>query len=512
VLLGVTSSYSRSAPVQFQPMKSLTDHASWQRLTAHYQTIKDRSISDLFTDHNGRFDHFSIAAPGLFCDYAKNHIDQTTLSLLSELADDCDLSSAIDRLFAGDIVNATEQRAAWHTALRDPAPNTEIQNAQAKMQQLATDIAGQGYTDILHVGIGGSYLGPAVVHDAFSAIQAPQLRCHFITDENEQALQQLLSRLDPTKTLMIVVSKSFSTAETMVNAKRILPWLQASSSDALEKQLFAVTMNDQAAKAFGVAKAHVFPMWDWVGGRFSLWSTVSLSLVLAFGWDLFSALLSGAHAMDQHFRTQSWTQNLPVILALIAIWYRNFFKAQTQAMIPYHAALRNLPGHLQQLHMESLGKRVTQSGAAMDYDTGAVIWGGVGPSSQHSFHQLLLQGNTCVPIDFMVTQEDHLPYINCLAQAAAMMQGDQSLPAHQRISGNVPSTMLVMKTMNANSLGALLAMYEHKIFVQSVIWDIDAFDQWGVESGKRLAKRLLSNDFEDSVDASTMGLLKGVTQ
>ena len=506
------------SPVHSFPMNQLTDKAAWRQLEAHYQTVKDRSITDLFSADDTRFERFSLDVAGLFCDYSKNHLSEQTLSLLSALADACDLRGAIERLFSGDSVNVSEQRAAWHTALRDKDnPHEMVQAAFSKMRHWVDAIrekhylgaTGKPITDIVHVGIGGSYLGPAVVYDAFSSISDPLLRCHFITNENQQALSKKLSSLDPSTTLVIIVSKSFTTAETMVNAKRILFWLQSASDEALQKQLLAVTASIDHAVAFGVLPDHIFPMWEWVGGRYSLWSSVGLSIAIAFGWDLFSALLSGAQAMDQHFRSKPWSQNLPVILGLLGIWYRNFFNTETRAIIPYHHALRLLPPYLQQLHMESLGKSVTQAGEPVDYATGAVIWGGVGPSSQHSFHQLFLQGKYHSPIDFVVTQEDRMQYVNCLAQASVLMQGNvgENITAHQRILGNVPSNIFVMEKITPFSLGALLAMYEHKVFVQSVIWDIDAFDQWGVECGKQLAKQLLSDDFS-KVDASTRELMR----
>lgn len=497
-------------------MKRLTEKTVWKQLESHYDAVKNRSIADRFSADDKRFEDFSLEVPGLFCDFSKNHLDSETLSLFSALADDCDLSGAMDRLFSGAVVNASEGQAAWHTALRDPDNrNDDLQAAFAKMREWADAIregrylsaTGQAFTDILHVGIGGSYLGSAVIYDALSAFGDPQLPCHFITDEDHTALSKKLSQLNPSTTLVVVVSKSFSTAETLINLKRILPWLQSASDAALEQQLFAVTASAEPAIALGVLADHIFPMWDWIGGRFSLWSTVSLGIVFAFGWERFSELLSGAHAMDQHFRSADWSQNVPVMMGLLGVWYRNFFNAGTQAIIPYHAALRLLPAHLQQLHMESLGKSVTQSGEAMDYATGAIIWGGVGPSSQHSFHQLLLQGNCRVPIDFIVTQEDRMQYVNCLAQASVLMQGSPSSESHRRIAGNVASNMLVMEKITAFSMGALLAMYEHKVFVQSVIWDINAFDQWGVECGKRLAQQLLSGDLDGLVDASTLEVM-----
>jgi len=433
-------------PVESSPMNGLTDNLAWQALQAHYRSIKDQKITASFSNDVTRFDRFSLEVAGLFCDYSKNRMTEQTLSLLFKLADARQLQAAIERLFRGDVVNVSEQRAAWHTALRDPHhQNDAIQAVFSKMQGWIDTIREKRFTDILHVGIGGSHLGPALAYEALSSTADPRLRCHFIADEDENALSKKLSQLDPSTTLVIVVSKSFTTAETLINAKRILPWLQSASDDAWQQQLLAVTASADRAMALGVLSENIFPLWDWVGGRFSLWSAVGLSVAMAFGWDQFSELRSGAHAMDQHFRSEPWSQNLPVIFGLLSIWYRNFFNAETQAMIPYHAALRLLPMHFQQLHMESLGKSVTQSGDTIDYKTAAIIWGGVGPSSQHSFHQLLLQGNYCVPIDFIVTQQDRRQYVNCLAQAAVLMQGNASSDPYCRISGNVPSNMIVME-------------------------------------------------------------------
>ena len=490
-------------------MNELTDNPIWQALQAHYQFVKDQRITTFFLNDALRFNRFSLEVADLFCDYSKNHITEETLSLLFALADVRQLQEAIERLFRGDVVNVSEQRAAWHTALRDSHyQNNTIQAMLSKMQHWVNIIQEKSFTDILHVGIGGSHLGPALVYEALSSIADPRLRCHFIVDEDESVLSKRLLQLDPRTTLVIVVSKSFTTAETILNAKHILPWLQSLSDHAWQKQLFAVTASTDRAIALGVLPENIFPIWNWVGGRFSLWSAVGLSVAMAFGWDQFSKLCSGAHAMDQHFQSKRWSQNLPVIFGLLGIWYRNFFHAETQAIIPYHAVLRLLPTHLQQLHMESLGKSVTQLGETIDYKTAAIIWGGVGPSSQHSFHQLLLQGNHCVPIDFIVMQQDRRRYVNCLAQAAVLLQGSAPPEVYQYISGNVPSNMIVMEKITPFSLGALLAMYEHKVYVQSVIWDVNAFDQWGVESGKQLAKQLLSGDFDATIDASTEGLMK----
>jgi len=463
-------------------MTSLTDQPSWRQLQAHYANSKRRSQLERTKAHR-------VEVAALSIDYSRNHLDDSSLSLFSELADSCELSSAIERLVNGGVVNVSEQRAAWHTILRDPSKQTEVVKAcYAKMRELASSIRKRGITDIIHIGIGGSYLGPRFLYDVFASISDPHIRVHFLANQNQSAIQQLLKSLDPETTMAIVVSKSFTTSETMTNAKPIVDWLQSAFPKMWQQHLLAVTAQTERARAFGALSDHIFPMWDWVGGRFSLWSAVSFSIVLAFGWECFEALLQGAHTMDQHYQSQSWSSNMPVMLAFIGILYRHFFHAQTQAVVPYHHALTRLPLHLQQLHMESLAKPVTQMGNPIDYPTGAIIWGGTGPGSQHSFHQLLLQGHDCVPVDFIAVREEQSAYRSCLAQAKALLVGNpnKAVPLSQRLSGNRPSTIISMQQLSPEKIGALLALYEHKVFTQAVIWNINAFDQWGVEAGKKL--------------------------
>ena len=462
-------------------MTLLTDQAAWRQLEAHYAGVKRQALK--------RTDRFALEMLDLAMDYSRNHLDDKSLRLFSELADASDLSGAINRLMSGEIVNFSEQRAAWHTILRDPDEQPDdIRTCYEKIRECEAVVHEQGITDVIHVGIGGSYLGPRFLFDAFSSITDPTLHCHFIANQDPVSLQNLLQTLNPEKTLVIVVSKSFTTIETMTNATPIRDWLQSELPKNWKEHVLAVTAAFDRAIEWGVSSIHVFPMWDWVGGRFSLWSAVSLSLVFAFGWPMFDALLSGAHEMDQHFQSQAWSSNLPVMLAFIGLLYRHFFDAQTQAIIPYHNALTRLPSHLQQLHMESLGKQVTQLGNPIDYPTGAVIWGGTGPGSQHSFHQLLLQGRDLVPIDFIALRENDNAYQNCFSQAEALLSGnrDEDVPSYQRLLGNRPSTIITMNQLTPENLGALLAMYEHKVYTQAVLWNINPFDQWGVEAGKRL--------------------------
>ena len=462
-------------------MTLLTDQAVWRQLEAHYAGVKSHSLKCTKS-------HVASVGDLLSVDYSRNHLTTNSLRLFSELAEASELSTAINHLMTGEIVNFSEQRAAWHTLLRDPEEQTdEVKACYAKIREQELTIRKKGITDIVHIGIGGSYLGPRFLYDAFASITQPRVRCHFIANQNASSMQKILESLDRKKTLVIIVSKSFTTVETIASGQIALAWLHKALPKSWQEQVMAVTADAKRALALSIMSDHIFPMWDWIGGRFSLWSAVSASLVFAFGWPMFEALLSGAHAMDQHFQSQPWNSNIPVILAVIGLVYRHFFHAQTQAIIPYHNALTRLPSHLQQLHMESLGKQVTQLGNPVDYPTGAVIWGGTGPGSQHSFHQLLLQGHDIVPVDFIVMLDDASAYQNCLAQASALMKGNrgEEVPLYERLPGNRPSTIISMPHLASESLGALLAMYEHKVFTQAVLWNINPFDQWGVEAGKK---------------------------
>jgi glucose-6-phosphate isomerase len=460
-------------------MTLLTDQVLWQQLAAH-SASRQGTLASL-----SRPPVLSVA--GLTVDFSQTHLDEKMLSLWLDLAQACDLSTAIERLFSGGIVNVSEQRAAWHTILRDPPNQPDyVKVAMEKIAALSTTMVESGVTDIIHIGIGGSYLGPALLRNAFAAIKTPAMHCHFVANQNAAAIERLLAGLNPATTLVVIVSKSFTTPETITNAKQVLPWLKAYPQ--WQHRLIAVTAAAKRAHQMGVLSDHIFPLWDWLGGRYSVWSAVSISVIIAYGWAFFSDFLMGAHEVDQHFRLQPWSTNIPVLMALVGLTYRHFFNAQTQAIIPYCSSLSRLSGYLQQLHMESLGKQVTQSGQPIDYPTGSIIWGGTGPGSQHSFHQQLLQGRDCVPIDFIAVKADSMAYQACLHQIKAFSVGNgHKLPsAHQVLPGNKPCTLISMSSLTAKQLGALLALYEHKVYTQSVIWDINAFDQWGVEAGKQL--------------------------
>ena len=513
---------------------SLTDSNIWQALQRHQQETAQVKMTDQFAEHSERAEDFSVEAAGLFLDYSKNRIDQKTLDLLTELSESRHLPQALEALFSGEHVNVTEDRPAWHSALRQPVHESTrvtelVQENVVKMHHIVSELRGQTWlgfsgqpiTDIVNIGIGGSDLGPMLAIQALKGAEKQPLRCHLVSSLDAAQMSDLLPTLNPATTLFIVVSKSFTTRETLVNADMAKAWLcdAVESSEALKNHFIAVSTNVTAVEAWGIHSDHILPMWDWVGGRFSLWSTVGLVIALAYGMTTFESLLAGAHAMDTHTRNAPLQQNMPVILAWLSIWYGNFYGAQTHAVIPYSYRLRSLPAYLQQLFMESLGKSVDDAGNTLDYATGGIIWGGVGTDSQHSFHQLLMQGNQFTPIDFILpiyTREkgDCRDLVtNCLAQSHAMMTGlhDDQLPIYKRVAGNVPSNTIVMDQLTPASLGALLALYEHKVYVQSVIWGIDAFDQWGVELGKSIARSMAkggAGSLDLSHDGSTAQLIE----
>lgn len=537
--------------------KSLTRTPAWRALTAHQRTWHEHSLRDLFANDPGRFQRFSLEACGLLLDYSKNLIVPETLELLLELARERGLQDQIHDLLAGKRVNTTEKRAAWHSVLRagESAPR-EVRHALAAMRKLATALrngtihgaSGSAITDVVSLGIGGSVLGPALAAAA-CAPDAGSPRVHFIHTPGE-SLHHLLGMLDAATTLFIVQSKSFSTHETMLNAQAARAWLQASGVSDHGAHFAAVTAQAAAAQAFGVPAERIFPIWDWVGGRYSLWSAVGLPAMIAMGSDAFDELLAGAADMDAHFVAAPPEQNMPVLLALIGLWHANFFGMASRAVIPYQPGLELLPAWLQQLEMESLGKSVSRRGKPLRQDTGPVLWGSAGTEGQHAYFQLLHQGTRPVPVDFITScaprsksswgaphtsgndaEQTHAVMLsNCFAQSALLMcgvsaaeteqtllqQGNTSreaarLAPHQALPGNRPSNTLLLPVLDARSLGALLALYEHRTFVQSAIWDINAFDQWGVEHGKHLAGGLLP-EFTNTApsashDSSTDGLV-----
>jgi glucose-6-phosphate isomerase len=524
---------------------------AWQALNQHRQAMQDFSMREAFNADPQRFSQFTLSSCGLFLDYSKNLITSETRDLLVGLAKEVGLKDAIDSLYAGEPVNSSEGRPALHTALRRPVGDklsvngVNIMPDVHKVLNQITDLVGRihdglwrGYTekpitDVVNIGIGGSFLGPELVSEALLSYAHKGVRCHYLANIDGSEFHELT-------TLFIVSSKSFNTLETLKNAQAARAWYlaQGGSEAELYRHFIAVSSNNAAAVAFGIREENIFPMWDWVGGRYSLWSAIGLPIALAIGMSNFKELLSGAYTMDQHFQNAPFEQNMPVLLGLLGVWYGNFWDAQSHAILPYDHYLRNITKHLQQLDMESNGKSVRQDGTPVSTDTGPVIWGGVGCNGQHAYHQLLHQGTQLIPADFIVPIVSFNPvsdhhqwlYANCLSQSQALMLGKtrseaeaelrdkgiaeddvQKLAPHKVIPGNRPSNTLVVERISPRRLGALVAMYEHKVFVQSVIWGINAFDQWGVELGKELGKgvynRLTGAEETSAEDASTQGLI-----
>ena len=512
-------------------MSILTQSTAWQALAAHQHTIAGASIAGMFADDPQRFENFSLAQGGLLLDYSKNLVNAGTMKLLVALARERGVGDEIQNLLTGKKVNTSEDRPALHTALRgDRLLNVGgvdvlplVHATLARMREFsdgvrAGRITGHGgrlFTDVVNVGIGGSHLGPALATRALAPYCSGGLRVHFMSNVDAAAVQRTLAPLDAATTLVIVASKTFTTTETLTDARLVRAWLKATVGAPVDRHLVAVTANTALAVKFGIAEANVFPFWDWVGGRYSLWSAVGLPVALAAGMDNFDKLLQGAREMDAHFRDAAFERSMPVILALLGIWYNDFFGAASHAILPYDESLALLPAYLQQLDMESSGKRVTRDGEAVDYDTGPIIWGAPGTDAQHSFFQLLHQGTRLVPADFIAACEPHhavresheILLANCFAQTEALMNG----APQQGFPGNRPSNSILVDKLTPQTLGSLLALYEHKVFVQNTIWGVNAFDQPGVELGKRLALRIrpeLENaDPIATHDASTNGLI-----
>ncbi|MFI8610073.1 glucose-6-phosphate isomerase [Pseudomonas sp. NPDC077649] len=543
----------------YQQPHDVTRLPAWHALQQHRAEMAGFSMREAFATDARRFQRFSLNSCGLLLDYSKNLIDERSLELLIQLAEQADLQGAIDALYSGEQVNASEGRAALHTALRSPIGRRlvvdgadiipQVHRVLNQMTELVSRIHSglwRGYsekpiTEVVNIGIGGSFLGPQLVSEALRPFTQRGVRCHYLANIDGSEFRELTARLNPETTLFIVSSKSFGTLETLKNTLAARDWYLAMGGpeQELHRHFIAVTSNRKAAIEFGIGEQNIFPMWDWVGGRYSLWSAIGLPIALAIGVSNFKELLAGAYAMDQHFTQAPLAENMPVLMALLGIWYTNFWGAQSHAILPYDHYLRNFTKHLQQLDMESNGKSVRQDGSALDIATGPVIWGGVGCNGQHAYHQLLHQGRLLVPADFIVPVNSYNPlsdhhqwlFANCLSQAQALMQGKsraeaeaelrakglsedevQRLAPHKEIPGNRPSNILVMNRIAPFNLGALVALYEHKVFVQSAIWGINAFDQWGVELGKEMGKevyqRLVGQVDSAAADASTQGLIE----
>ena len=518
---------------------------AWAALAGHFEAHgRDLDLREAFARDAGRFAAMSFEAPEVFADLSKNLIDTATLKFLLDLARECGLEAQRDALLRGDIANATEGRAVLHTALRAPPGagpfSTEVHEVLDAMLDYAERVrADEHITDIVNIGIGGSDLGPQMVVPALEAYSQPLRRLHFVSNVDGHDIAPLLQRLDAKKTLFIIASKTFTTQETMANAHAARDWFLSRGGQHIEKHFAATTTNVAAAAQFGIRTT--FGFWDWVGGRYSLWSSIGLPIAIAVGAENFRALLAGAHAMDRHFAEAPLARNLPALLGLLDVWYRNFHGFSSRSVAPYHQGLRRLPAYLQQLEMESNGKRVDLAGAALPYGTSPVVWGEPGTNGQHAYFQMLHQGTDVIPVEFIAvkTAAHHLPeqhrklLANCLAQSQALMQGKTAAEAaaettansaptaaadidrtvlaqHRSFPGNRPSTTLVLDALTPRSLGALIALYEHRVFTSGAIWGINSFDQWGVELGKALCSALLprlqSGDTA-GLDASTAGLL-----
>ncbi len=520
-------------------MSKLTEMLQWQELSAHAETMKKVHMRDLFADDPNRFEKFSLSFNDMLVDYSKNIITDDTMKKLMALASARDVPRWIERMFSGEKINHTEGRAVLHTALRNRSDRPvlmdghdvmpDIRRVLDQMRTFTESVrsgAWRGYTgkritDIVNIGIGGSDLGPVMVTEALKPCgRDGGLHVHFVSNVDGTHIVETLRHLRRETTLFVIVSKTFTTQETLTNAHTARDWflMHGGTKDAVAKHFVAVSTNSEAVAGFGIDTENMFVFWDWVGGRYSLWSAVGLSIALYIGMDHFEALLEGAYEMDEHFRSTPLEKNIPVVLAMLGVWYNNFFGAGSHAILPYDQYMHRFSAYFQQGDMESNGKCVTRSGEAVDYDTGPVIWGEPGTNGQHAFYQLIHQGSRMVPCDFIAPVESENPVgkhhamllANFFAQTEALMLGkcesevrseleadglDEAriamLLPHKVFPGNRPSNSILIQNISPKTLGALVAMYEHKIFVQSIIWDLNAYDQWGVELGKQLAKSIL---------------------
>jgi glucose-6-phosphate isomerase len=532
---------------------SLTERPAWKALEAHHREVRDLHLRDLFASDAGRAARFTREAVGLYADFSKHRITDETLRLLLALADECGLRARIDAMFRGEKINVTEGRAVLHVALRAPRGERIVVDGEDvvpavhevldRMAAFAERVRGGAWTghtgkrirNVINIGIGGSDLGPVMAYEALRHYAQRDLTVRFVSNVDGTDFAEATRDLDPAETLFIVSSKTFTTLETMTNAHTARAWSLASLRDekAVAKHFVAVSTNAAEVTKFGIDTANMFGFWDWVGGRYSMDSAIGLSTMLAVGPSHFRAMLDGFHAMDEHFRTAPFEQNLPVIMGLLAVWYNNFFGAQTVAVLPYEQYLKRFPAYLQQLTMESNGKHVTLEGTPVSWQTGPIFWGEPGTNGQHSFYQLIHQGTKLVPCDFIAfgTPLNPLPphhdllLANVLAQAEALACGRTAeevraegtadwLVPHRTFEGNRPSTMILAECLTPATLGTLVALYEHSVFTQGVVWSIDSFDQWGVELGKVLAKRIipeLQADGEPTLthhDGSTQALIR----
>jgi glucose-6-phosphate isomerase len=531
---------------------------AWKKLEQHYQIMKSKHMIDLFAVDPDRFSKFSLHFENLLVDFSKNIITEQTLQDLLELAEESQLKDAIEKMFSGEKINKREDRAVLHVALRNRSGDPvfeggkdvmpDVNRVLDQMKEFSDKIGAQewqGYSGkpirhIVNIGIGGSDLGPYMVTEALKPYQNPNLEVHFVSNVDGTHIAETLKRVDPETTLFMIASKTFTTQETMTNAETAKSWFLSHAGDPahVARHFVAISTNLEAVKKFGIAPENMFEFWDWVGGRYSLWSSIGLSIACAIGFDNYVQLLEGAHAMDQHFRMTHFEKNIPVILALIGIWYVNFFDAHSEAILPYDQYMHRFPAYFQQGNMESNGKYIDRDGNQVTYHTGPIIWGEPGTNGQHAFYQLIHQGTQLIPCDFLAPAISHNPVgdhhakllSNFFAQTEALMNGKtlqdviaelkqeglpdediKELAPFKVFTGNRPTNSLLFKKLDPRTLGSLIAMYEHKIFVQGVIWNIFSFDQWGVELGKQLAKKVLpelENEAEITAhDCSTNGLI-----
>ena len=533
-----------------------TTTKAWKELEDHFREIENEHMKDMFSNDEDRAEKFSIQWEDFYVDYSKNRISEDTRNLLLELAEECKLEDAINSYFSGEAINQTENRPVLHTALRAAKDAEikvrgenvlpEVEEVKRKIKDFSFEIisgarkgyTGKAFTDVVNIGIGGSDLGPVMVSESLTFYQN-HLNMHFISNVDGDHVHETIKDLNPETTLFVIVSKTFTTMETLSNATTVREWFLRSVPEAeVTKHFVAVSTNLEKVESFGIDRKNIFPMWDWVGGRFSLWSAVGLSISLAIGYDNFAALLDGARKMDEHFKNTSFKENLPVQLALLSIWYNNFFKAESEAVIPYSQYLEKFPSYLQQAIMESNGKSVDRNGKRVNYETGTIIWGEPGTNSQHAFFQLIHQGTKLIPADFigfkrsLFEDKNHHDKLmaNYFAQTEALLNGKSEEEVEEELKfknfkkeeidrikpfkvfeGNKPTNTILIDKLTPESMGKLIAMYEHKIFVQGVIWNIFSYDQWGVELGKQLASKILAEfDSEDveNHDSSTRNLLK----
>jgi glucose-6-phosphate isomerase len=529
------------------PKINPTTTISWKKLQEHFEELKNVHMKDLFAKDLERANKFTIKWDDFYVDFSKNRITEETFKYLLELADEVKLKDAIRSQFSGDIINETEGRAVLHPALRAPEDAEfkvegvnvmpEIYKVKEKINSFTNNVVnghlkgytGKTFTDIVNIGIGGSDLGPAMVVDALQYYKN-HLTTHFVSNVDGDHVNEVIKKLNPETTLFVIVSKTFTTQETLSNANTIKSWfLKSAPENAIAKHFVAVSTNIEKVKAFGIDENNIFPMWDWVGGRFSLWSAVGLTISLAVGYNNFNNLLQGAHKMDEHFKNEDFSSNIPVVLALVSVWYNNFFKAESEAIIPYSQYLNQFATYLQQGIMESNGKSVDRNGNPIDYQTGTIIWGEPGTNSQHAFFQLIHQGTKLIPADFigfaksLHGNQDHQDKLtsNFLAQTEALLNGkteeevvaegtQENIIPFKIFKGNKPTNTIFINKLTPESLGKLIAMYEHKIFAQGIIWNIFSYDQFGVELGKQLASKILqefNNTANNRHDSSTENLL-----